>query len=466
MLSPYSLVLRVARRFETNLVGDSALLFGALMIANVVGYGYQMLMARMLTPADYGSLVTLTSISYVLAVLMRTFQAWVIEAVASGRNRGTNNVRIIFLVTMRTLVPLGIVAFVLHWLVSGVGADFLNIDSPVPLILLGLYTFSSFLLPVPRGILMGLKQIRFASFVLVLEPLVRLTTAIALVIWGFSVNGAITSFALGNFAAFAVALLPLLPMLARHSTSTPTDSTAPASQPYKGLRVLDSYAIMILAVNSCLMFIGSIDQIAVKHYFSDQEAGNYAVAFLLGRVIAMTTMALSWVVFTRSTTMVPDDPRRAGLLWRALIIIGAFSMVLTAGYVFMPGLAVHLMGGSDYAGASAYVGLVGIEMTLFALVYTQAYFQISLKKTQITWGLIVAAVLEVILISQFHATVREILVNLISVMGLLLIYVSALSRWLLIARKREISPVARAVSMPAMEADLGEAGGGKAGLVQ
>ncbi|MEO8285668.1 MAG: oligosaccharide flippase family protein [Chloroflexota bacterium] len=423
-----------------SLRGGSAGLFTALMIANVIGYVYQMLMARMMTPEDYGVLITLTSISYVLTVLMRSFQMWIIEAV--GKRRDATNVRMVFLAATRTLVPLGLLAFALHWVFSGEGADFLQMRSSTPLIMLGLYTLSSFLVPIPRGVLMGMKRLSFAGFILVLEPVVRLASAILLVMWGFSVNGAILSFALGNLVAFMVALIPIWFLLNRNRAEEQAEGVEGTSR----LRALDRYALTVLAINSCLMLISSIDQVAVKHYFSEQVAGNYAVAFLLGRVIVMITLSLGWVVFTRSATMTPDDPRRIRLLTRSLVIIGVISTVLTTGYILFPSQAVHLMGGAEYSSAKAYVGMVGIEMTLFALVYIQAYFLISLRKTQVIWPLCVAAVLEVILIAEYHDTVTEVLLGLIAVMGGLLVTVSALSWWLIYAKSSAARVAARATA--------------------
>src|SRR4051812_6674660 len=98
------------KSFQSSLLGGSAALFGGLMLGNLVAYLYQMLMARMMSPAEYGVLVTLTSISYVLTILMRTFQAWVIKAIAATQIAGTSQIRPIFTGAMRTLVPLGAIA--------------------------------------------------------------------------------------------------------------------------------------------------------------------------------------------------------------------------------------------------------------------------------------------------------------------------------------------------------------------
>jgi O-antigen/teichoic acid export membrane protein len=411
---------RVLAAVQSNLGSESALLFGGFMLGNVVAYAYQMLMSRALSPADYGVLVTLTSVFYVLAVFWRAAQVWVIEAVAGERGASSGNPRAVLVVALRFLLPLGAIAFALHWVGSAWVADFLHLADPTPVVLLGLYVGSSFLMPVAVGLPIGLSRTGLASGILVLESSVRLVAGLALVILGLGVCGALAGFAIGDLVGFGVALVALWPLLARQRASEP------AGDSY-GFGGLDRYALLALVSNASLMIISSVDQVVVKHFFSDEVAGNYAVAFLLSRIISMSTIALGWVIFARSVALPLDDPRRRQLLVKGLLAAGAISLTLTAGYFVAPGLAVRLLGGAQYGLADGYVGLAGIEMALFSFVYVQAYYLISVRNSQVVWLLGIAAVLECALLAQYHATVQQILLVLIFVMGGLLVTVSGLS---------------------------------------
>jgi O-antigen/teichoic acid export membrane protein len=430
------------RAVQASLVSKPAVMFGGLMLANAIAYLYHMAMARLLAPADYGVLVTLLSLSYVLAVLMRSFQAWVIKAVAATSGASDGQPGAVFMIAMRTLVPLGAAALVGHWLASGWVATFLHLDTPTPVIVLGLYAFSSFIVPVPRGMLIGLGRLHMASLIYVLEPAVRLLAGIGLVAWGLRVNGAITGYAIGNLIVFAIALLPMRALLYRAS---------PQAHPADNARMLDRYTLLVLIVNACLALISNIDQIAVKHFFSEQVAGNYAVAFLLGQIISMTTGSLGWVIFARAALLPPDDPRHRGLLMRGLLVIGALASMLTAGYLLAPLLAIRLMGGAQYTLAHTYVGLVGIETTLFAFVYVQAYYHISVKRTEVVWPLCLALVLQIVLLLRFHSTVEQVQLSLIGVMAGLLICMSGFSWWVLRTNSRQPLAVVEALSEVAAE---------------
>jgi len=388
------------------------------MLGNVIAYVYQMLMARELSPVEYGTLITLSSVSYVLAVVTRTAQVWVIRAVATTEAASAGRPRAAFIAAMRVLVPVAGAILLIHWLSSGGVASFLHLRSAVPVIVLGLYTSSSVLLPVPRGVLLGLGRLQFTGITYIVEPVVRLGTAMLLVLWGLGVDGALAGYALGNVAAFAVALVPLWIVLRPHDDGVP--STGDRGK-------VDRYAWLAFIINASLMVLASIDQIVVKHFFSGEVAGNYAVAFLLGRIIAFSTISLSWVIFTRSAIMSSDDPARGRLLAKGLLVTAAIAVSVTAAYLLGPTLAVRIMGGGQYATAATYVGLVGIEMTFYSLVYIQAYYQISVQQMQVIWPLGCATVLEIALLMRYHHSVQQVLLTLILVMAGLLVCVSALS---------------------------------------
>jgi O-antigen/teichoic acid export membrane protein len=412
---------------QNRLFSDSAFLFAALMAGNGIAYLYQMVLARIMMPSEYGILVTLTSLSYVLAVFNRTFQARIIKAVNEIKDLKSEGLGLLFFSILRTLVPLGATVFVIHIMFARWVADFLRIGSMIPIIMLGFYTFSTFFAPITRGMLLGLNRLRLAGIIQILEPIARLLLGIALVNWGFGVNGALVGFAFGNVVVFFVALFPLLPLLRR-----PAGSEVSAVN----IVIVDKYTRWVLLVNISLMVMASIDQIAIKHFFSAEIAGNYAVAFLLGQVIAMSANVLGWVLFARSANQALSSSRLKVLLAKGLFITGFIALSLTIGFLFAPRLVVGLMGGAQYNTAHTYVGLVGIEMTVFALIYIQSYFLLAMGKTQIMWPLIFSLALVIALLSMYHTTVQQVLISLISVLGGLLIYISGFSWWTLNGKNR------------------------------
>ena len=393
----------------------AAFLFAALMLANVFAYLYHMIIARMLTPADYGALVTLMSVSYVLDVIMRTVQAWLTKTVSDLRKNSAGQVRLIFQLALRLIVPLAIVVFIVGVISSRWVADFLHMDQSFPVVILGLYAGLHFLEPIPRGIMLGLDRLKLSSATVVVEALSRLIVGVLLILLGLSLNGGMSGYAAGSLISFGLGVFLIRPALAINR---------PTGQKKTHLEGIDRYAWMVLLTNIFLMVMATIDQILVKRFFSPEIAGNYAVTFVLGRVIVMTAISLGMVVFTRSATTQINNPKQFGFLVKGLLVMGAISLVTLIAALAEPALIIRLLAGSQYSMAKSYIGLVVVEMTLFGLVYVLSYYLISIRRMKILYPLLGATILEIGLLTLFHQSVQQVLVILILIMAGLLILVS------------------------------------------
>ncbi len=417
----------ISLRIRNLILTRSSYLFIALMIGNVIAYFYQMAMARLMIPAEYGVVVTLTSVSYLLDVISRTIQTSVTKSTSSLNEVNSRKSRAIFFDTLRTTVPIALLIVAGIWISSGWLAKFLQIDSNLLIILLGVYASLHFLAPVPRGILLGFNRIGEAGFTVIIEPIVRLTIGVLLIVWGWKVSGAIIGFIMGGVLSFFAGVIPIRKLLAPKGT--------PVMSSFKTTGH-ERYAAIVLVMNLCLMVISSIDQIMVKHYFSAEIAGNYAVTFVIGRVIVMTAISLGIVIFTRSATMEENDPKRVYPFMKSMLLMGAISFLTILATWIAPGIIIHLQAGSQYGLAQSYLRLIAIEMFLFGLVYVQTYYHISIGEMQGLWLLLVATGLEIALLAIFHSSVQQMLWILISIMTGLLVGVTALS-WRSFYRNRK-----------------------------
>src|SRR5207244_13092817 len=122
----------------------------------------------------------------------------------------------------------------------------------------------------------GLSGLGFAGIVDVVETGARLIAGVLLVALGLGVQGALAGYAIGNIVSFAIAMVPLWPLLRKG------DGLFSGAKP---IELIDRYASSLLVGNACLMIVASLDQVAVKHYFSYTVAGNYSLQILPRRVI-------------------------------------------------------------------------------------------------------------------------------------------------------------------------------------
>ena len=75
--------LRRLKALLQSSTGPGAVLYMSTMLSNVLGYVFFFVMARALTVAEYGGIVTLTGLVYIFTVVTRSLQAWAAQTVAN-----------------------------------------------------------------------------------------------------------------------------------------------------------------------------------------------------------------------------------------------------------------------------------------------------------------------------------------------------------------------------------------------
>jgi glycosyltransferase involved in cell wall biosynthesis len=388
------------QRLWAMAIEPSFFFYASTMLANAIGYAYYFVVARLLTVAQYGELVTLTALVYVFAIITRAVQAKTAQAVTDLRNQAQLTPDEAGRTVLRHMaLPMlgGTLALMAAGsLLSPLLASFLKLSSVWPAVLLAAYVATHFLLAGPRGLLLGSGRLYFLSWVTVLDPIVRVLAAVVLVVGPGWATGAMTAFVAGNLAA---ALAAVVPFLGRAPASAPTRSESPLQ--WLGA---DRQFLYALFVNAALMLLASVDPVAVRRMFSETVAGNFSVAFLLGRMILLSTNAASWAVFSRAVHLRPGDPRIRRVLGRGLLLAGGIAALMTAAYWVAPGLATRALGGGNFQSAGEFVGLVGAEMVVFAFVSVLAYYHLAIGNRRLTLPMVLAMGLELALLWLAHNT--------------------------------------------------------------
>ena len=409
-----------------------AVFYASTMGANAIGYVFFFAMARLLTVADYGELVTLTALVYVFGVITRSMQSKLAQAVGSVRGPDVPVQSAAAIVLRSAALPVlaGVALIMLAGsLVSPLLTSFLRLDSSLPVLLLAAYVATHFALAAPRGLLLGAGRLHFLSFVTLLDPLVRLVAGVLLVSGGMGSTGALLAYVIGNLVSALVAALPFM----LKSWSNLSGRIKPAAT----WLTYDRQFIFAVVVNSALMALASVDPVAIRRFFSETVAGHYAVAFLLGRIILLSTNAASWVVFSRTVNLRPNDPRARSVLMRGLALGCGIAGIITIGYWIAPDLAAMAVGGSEFRGAASFVGLVGIEMVLFTFVSILAYYHIAIGNTRIVLPFALALVLEAVLLATLNTAPTQILFNT-------MFSLAALSVWIGLETVYQMRPTAAA----------------------
>ena len=129
---------------KNELLKGSLILFILLNIGNLINYLYQIIMARMLGPSDYGILAVLISLTYIFAVPTMAIQTAISKKIAIFNiKKEYNKMNSLFFSFLRKLFMFSLIVFILFVILSFFIVKPLNISFWL-LVLTGTLIITSF----------------------------------------------------------------------------------------------------------------------------------------------------------------------------------------------------------------------------------------------------------------------------------------------------------------------------------
>jgi O-antigen/teichoic acid export membrane protein len=149
--------------------------------------------------------------------------------------------------------------------------------------------------------------------------------------------------------------------------------------------------------------------ILVKALFTPEEAGAYAAAAVLGKVILFLPGAIPLVMFPKLSREYALGYSSSHTLRIGLLAVALMCTMPAIVLLLVPRQLVYLVFGLEYEGGISLVGPYAIAMLVYALlnVLVQYYTSISSKLFSIV--LIVSMTLQIGLITLFHQDLRQVI---------------------------------------------------------
>jgi O-antigen/teichoic acid export membrane protein len=372
-------------RIAGSEMGKAIGLAGAMIANNVIALGATIVFARLLSDSHgggYGSLAALISYFLILSVFGQALQ------VATAREG--------------VLGHLGVGAELVAT-ADAVGVRDDQWAAALGLPAAGLWLWLSTL----AGTLQGIGQYRDVSVSIIGQQAVRLPIGALLAAAGLGVFGAFA----GSLVAFMAMGAWCLWRIRRYGELTEAATvrappTAPVETDPEARRLLvhlrrawaPIIGLIVIAV------LQNIDIIAAKHRFSTSMATSYGA-------VAVAAKVLIWVAMGAGFYLVPevsrrrasgDDPRP--ILARALGIVAVCAVPVLLLFAFASHLLIRVGFGTDHAGASGSLLVLGLAFTALAATYIAVQYLLALHHTWFLAPLALVAIAEPILL--LHASRR------------------------------------------------------------
>ena len=382
----------------------------AMAAANALNYAFNLVMSRLLGPADYGALGALLALVLVGTVPGVALQAVVARhTTLAGRAVGRLWSRVLVAV-----VAVGGALGLLALAASPAVAAFLHLPSLGPCLWLAAALLPLPLLSAVQGMLQGREWFGLLAAVLLVAAAGRLAVGLGLVEGGLGVEGALAATAIGS----AVAVLVAVPRLraqggwehVRRGWRCPGRGSPAAAAAGE----VAAAAAGVLG----LLLLANVDVLLARHFLPAEASGLYAAGAVLTKIAFWAPQFVVTLVFPRLVTAA--DRRR--LLGRSAAVVAAVGAPLVVAAALAPRLAARLSFGEAYLDVGPTLPLFAALGTGLALVQLVLFTGMATADRAMYRLLLAGVAAEAVLVAVFlHDSVAEIVGASLAVVAALLV---------------------------------------------
>ncbi len=397
-------------KFTIDLEKNSLILFFIMMIGNVLNYVFQIVMGKLLSTSDFGTVNALLSLCTVLStpalIVTVVSSKFTTKLIADGREDEvpwftSRMVRFAFFV----VAAVSVVGLCFSRLLS----SFFKIES-MPLVLLTfLLAAATCIISVYSGVLQGTK--RFIAYGIQgdISTAAKLVGSVVFVLLGAKVFGVLFALILGNILALAYAMFTLRKYITGKKEGKDNGELK---------KQIMSFGVSAIGMQICSAVIQNGDVLLVKAFSENSaEAGIYSSGAVLGKIALYLSGAVTAVLFPMVAEAVAKRENTRRLLLRAVLFGGVPAILYSVVLNLFGGTIIGLLFDDRYLSAIPLlfpicllmvpVALVVIEMNYFLALGRSAFFLSTLS---------VGCVICVVLVSIFHSSVSQMLYLMSGVM--------------------------------------------------
>lgn len=328
---------------------SGALVAVAMLLMSVFTYGFNLIAARWLIPAEFGALTALLSIILIANVVALGVQAAVARQIAIQQSEADAIIKI----TARVSLAISLIIGLAVALSSLLFTPLLNLDSLWPVIFCGVMMVPLTIMGAQAGIAQGTGQWTRLSAIYLASGLGRLFGGFAGMLVLPTATGAMFGLAVGGW-------LPVIAGigLMRSSSTGESDSRRPlVAEAFTASLVLFAY-----------FTLSNLDALLGRSMFNEHDSGVYAAGLIMTKSALFLPQFVSVVFFPM---LARDSGHKSRITAVSLVV--AFGAVAIAGVALLPKVALVLVGGDKYAEIAEKLWIFAASGTVLAVVYVLVF---------------------------------------------------------------------------------------------
>lgn len=389
---------------------NASILFACTMAGNVANYCFQFAMGRALSMEEFGAMNALLSV--VTSITLPTSAVMMVIAKYASTYKVAQakaEIGSLYRLSLKNVGLFALATSATYLFLSRMIMDYLKIDGLLPVMILAIGIFGSFIMTVNLGMLQGLQRFYYLGAGIGLGGVLRLVLGIAFLVAGLKLNGALLATVLPTLFLFFITAAPLSSYLTVGGRGAVHEN-------------IMGYSVPVLIASLAFAFLTNIDLIMVKHYMEARQAGLYASASVLGKTMLYLPSSFALAVFpmVREADLLNGDSFK--ILDRALIATSLMCAAGIAMFALIPEVIVSILFGERFSEASGYLKYYGTAMAMMSVLSILISFNLARGRTSFVYSLIVGCVLTAGAITAFHSSIKEVVISIAAVFSALTAY--------------------------------------------
>ncbi|NCC52110.1 MAG: hypothetical protein EOM20_12955 [Spartobacteria bacterium] len=373
---------RVSAPEDSRLLSHVMFLAVVMGIANIANILFQIAMGRMLTREDYGVLMAMYGMLYILNVpgdILRTTLAHY-SATHGAADVDTAVIAHMFKRVMRFIIQAMTPVVIGIILANALIVRYFQLEGSGPVYAVVGVCVASIVMTAFQGVLQGLQQFMWYGISVIFWFFGRLFFAVFLVWMGFRATGALVGMMLGAVIAL------FLPYFCLRKTIFMKSDVESG-----GFRTISSYAARVLVVYGAFMFIGNVDVMAAKHHFSPEMAGAFSQGALLAHMIWLLPFPIVLAMFPKVVQAHVRGQNPVPLLLKSLLMSVCIIFLVAFFVCWQSDLLFSVFFAQDHHPIQPFMTRFVMAMAPVSILFVLINYEMALERFKVSILMVLAS---------------------------------------------------------------------------
>ena len=343
-------------------------------VIGILNYAFNVVIARYTSQEIFGTFSAALGIIYLTQISAVAIQSLITKTVAKNKEKNLNHYKWNSLLTFSVM---GLIFSIIFFLFKVPIAQLASIPEELILYLAIAIVFA-FASPVSKGLLLGEEKVVTVNLLMLGETILKFIIGIIAIKMG----GNIPLLILANSVPAILSTIIVIPLLKYKQE--------------KDVLIKNDWKEFILMIISFFLLTTpfTVDLVLVN---SDFRA-DYSSLSLLGKIVYFACITTAGVMFARLSNE-RDSQRQKKSLLIAVGLSSLIGIILSLIFFFFGKTVITLSVGESYLNINKYMGVFGLCMTGYSVVYMIANYFITRGTYSYISILLVSSILQIILFS-------------------------------------------------------------------